>query len=556
MAKAGYLLFRLVQTVSGRNTVRAALMAWALLASRPEKAMAQQSYYAEQPSFVIPVIPDPSDRRTSAILLHVSEDYGKSYQYVATASPNQRGVPFKAPRDGWYWFAVQTQDSTGQLNPASMSAAQPALKVCVDTQAPTVLLKQGPPNKDSTQTIEWELRDENLDIATMRLEYRAQGARDWVPLPAQQIPAGTHVFNPGITTPVEVRLTVRDKARNVGEQIVSGGSRGSTSGGGSGQVIMVRSRRFQLNYKIDDVGPSDVSRVEVYYTRDSGRTWRKYDADAPKEPPCILEVPEEGRYGFTLVARSGVDLGEQPPKAGDPPHIVVEVDETKPVVRIINAEVGRGADVGLMTLTWTASDRYLGQSPISISYARDSQGPWTPVLKDLPNTGRHVWKLPPEGLPFQFYLRVECTDQAGNVGISASASPVKVDQNLPKARVVGVEVAPVGQPGGSVAPAPMASPLPPSTPAGGFSPPPSASQPMNPVGVPPMGLPGTSPLPGSGPPAGPPPGLPPAPMSLPMTPSPAPPAPLPMAPPPAAPAPAGGLPSFTPGTGTPPLPGP
>lgn len=100
-------------------------MAWALLASRPEKAMAQQSYYAEQPSFVIPVIPDPSDRRTSAILLHVSEDYGKSYQYVATASPNQRGVPFKAPRDGWYWFAVQTQDSTGQLNPASMSAAQP-----------------------------------------------------------------------------------------------------------------------------------------------------------------------------------------------------------------------------------------------------------------------------------------------------------------------------------------------------------------------------------------------------------------------------------------------
>jgi hypothetical protein len=159
-------------------------------------------------------------------------------------------------------------------------------------------------------------------------------------------------------------------------------------------------------------------------------------------------------------------------------------------------------------------------------------------------------------LPFQFYLRVECTDQAGNVGISASASPVKVDQNLPKARVVGVEVAPVGQPGGSVAPAPMASPLPPSTPAGGFSPPPSASQPMNPVGVPPMGLPGTSPLPGSGPPAGPPPGLPPAPMSLPMTPSPAPPAPLPMAPPPAAPAPAGGLPSFTPGTGTPPLPGP
>lgn len=528
----------------------AAFMALVLLAGTPQESAAQQSYYADQPSFVIPVIPDPSDRRTSAILLHVSEDYGKSYQYVATASPTQRGVPFKAPRDGWYWFAVQTQDSTGQLNPATMTAAQAALKVCVDTQAPTVLLKQGQPNKDGTQTIEWELRDENLDIATMRLEYRAQGSRDWVPLPAQQIPAGTHVFNPGITTPIEVRLTVRDKARNVGEQIVSGGTRGGTSGGsGTGQVIMVRSRRFQFNYKIDDVGPSDVSRVEVYYTRDNGRTWRKYEADAPKEPPCILEVPEEGRYGFTLVARSGVDLGEQPPKAGDPPHIVVEVDETKPVVRIINAEVGRGADLGLMTLTWTASDRYLGPTPVSISYARESQGPWTPVLKDLPNTGRHVWKLPPEGLPFQFYLRVECTDQAGNIGVSASASPVKVDQNLPKARVVGVEVAPAGQPGGSVAPAPSVTPLPPTTPAGGLPSPPSASSlPMNPASSPPAPMA----LPGSGPPAGPPPGMPPAPapMPLPMAPPPTPTA-LPMAPPPA-----GGLPSFNPGAGTPSPPGP
>jgi PHD/YefM family antitoxin component YafN of YafNO toxin-antitoxin module len=34
---------------------------------------------------------------------------------------------------------------------------------------------------------------------------------------------------------------------------------------------MVKSRRFQLNYKIDDVGPSDISRVEVYVTRDGGK---------------------------------------------------------------------------------------------------------------------------------------------------------------------------------------------------------------------------------------------------------------------------------------------
>ena len=156
-----------------------------------------------------------------------------------------------------------------------MVGAQPALKVCVDTQAPNILLKQGTANKDGTQSVEWEIRDDNLDLPTLRLEYRPQGARDWVPLPAQQVQAGTHVFNPGITSPVDVRLTVRDKARNVGEQIVSGNGRNGTAGG-TGQVIMVRSRRFQLNYKIDDVGPSDVAKVEVYYTRDNGQIGRAH----------------------------------------------------------------------------------------------------------------------------------------------------------------------------------------------------------------------------------------------------------------------------------------
>lgn len=490
-------------------------------------AYAQQSYFADQPSFQIPIIPDPSDRRTSAILLHVSEDYGKTYQYVATASPSQRGIPFKAPRDGWYWFAVQTQDNTGRLNPQTMVGSIPALKVCVDTQAPNIVLKQGAANKDGTQSVEWEIRDDNLDLPTLRLDYRPAGARDWVPLPAQQVQAGTHVFNPGITSPVEVRLIVRDKARNAGEQIVSGNGRGG-SGGGTGQVIMVRSRRFQLNYKIDDVGPSDVSKVEVYYTRDNGRSWRKYEADAPKEPPCILEVPEEGRYGFTLVARSGVDLGEQPPRPGDPPHIVVEVDETKPLVRILNAEVGRGADQGLMTLTWTASDKFLGNTPIAISFARDANGPWTQALKNLPNTGRHVWKLPAEGLPFQFYLRIECSDQAGNMGVSATTASIKVDLNLPKARVVGVEVAPVS-PGGTVAPAPGSAAFPPS---GGVSAP-TTIPPTNPVpgtapagGLPPSGaplptggLPGTPVPMGTGLPAVPPStGLPPVPTGLPAAP--------------------------------------
>jgi hypothetical protein len=48
-------------------------------------------------------------------------------------------------------------------------------------------------------------------------------------------------------------------------------------------------------------------------------------------------------------------------------------------------------------------------------------------------------------VPFQFYVRVEARDKAGNVGKADSADRVKVDLNQPKASVSGIEALPVNQ---------------------------------------------------------------------------------------------------------------
>ena len=470
----------------------------------PAKTLrAQTVYYAEQPSFLIPVYPDPNDKKTQALLLHVSEDLGKTYQFVATAGILQKTFSFRAPRDGWYWFSVQTQETGGALKPASMAGAPALLKVCVDTQAPSIILRQGPATKDGTLSVEWEARDENLDVASMRLEYRLLGAKDWVPLPSQQLQQGSHVWNPGTQSPLEVRLSVRDRAKNMGEQVLALGLKpgqvAPTTGDGRVPLIMVRSKRFALNYRLEDVGPSDVTRVEVHYTRDGGRTWGKYPMDAPKEPPCILEVPEEGRYGFTLIARSGVDLSEDPPKPGDSPHVWVEVDETKPLVRIIGVEVGRGPEQGNMTVSWSASDKFLGSTPISISYAQSADGPWTEAVKDLPNNGKFVWKLPPQGLPFQFSVRVTCTDMAGNQGMAQTTGPVKVDLSTPKARINSIEIAPVE---GAVPAPPGVNPATP--PGAAASPSVTGITPAPPMGAaPPLPMTSPAPPPATGPPPAP-----------------------------------------------------
>jgi hypothetical protein len=402
-------------------------------------------YYTQQTTFLIPFQTDPNERRIQQVLLHVSEDGGRSYQQVGVASPQDKSFRFQARRDGWYYFTVQTQDNMGQFHPANVQAVAPGLRVCVDTTQPQVVLRPAVV-REGPAGVEWEVRDENPDVSSLRLEYRPVGSRDWYPLNTPQQLSGQYGWMPPTTGPLEVRLQVRDKAGNSAQATTlltpngGGASPMSPTPPGPGNLIYVNRRRFHLNYKLENVGKSGVANVEVWMTQ-NGQSWQKY-ADAGKDPPYAVEVQSEGRYGFTLVAVSGVGLSERRPRAGDPPQVWVEVDDTKPIVRLLNVEVGQGNDANKLTVRWAAQDRHLKNLPITLSYSETPAGPWKPIATELPNDGRYVWSMPQDGLPFQFLVRVEAADLAGNVGHDETTKPVAVDLTLPKTAIIGVEPAP------------------------------------------------------------------------------------------------------------------
>jgi hypothetical protein len=437
---------------------RLALLAAALLAAAAGPAFAggddgiffseaDGQYYSRQAGFRIPFSVDATDRRIKQVLLHVSTNYGQTYERVAAAGPAEREFRFTAPRDGAYWFAVQTQDDLGRASPPDVAAVQPSLKVTVDTQPPAVKLNWLPP-RDGQVGVEWEAVDRNLEPSSLRLDYRAAGG-DWAPLPARPLAVGQYYWPPGAAAPAEVRLTVRDKAYNQAEvrtPPAGGGSYkpGPPAPGGPpdaahDHTVLVNKRQIQLDYRIDDVGSSKVKAVEVWFTQD-GKTWQRTDRDAAPEPPYVVEVGKEGRYGFTLIARSGVGLSEPPPKAGDEPQQWVEVDETAPAVKIQSVEVGRGPDAGTLTVRWSATDKHMALKPVTISYSEDPKGPWTPMAPGLPNDGRYVWKMP-EGMPPMIYVRVTADDLAGNQGEDVTAKAVSTDLSIPKARVIGAKAA-------------------------------------------------------------------------------------------------------------------
>lgn len=69
--------------------------------------------------------------------LFVSRDEGKTWTLAATAQAGEDRFPFKAPRDGVYWFAVRTTTKAGVHAPADLAQLTATLKVLVDTSVVT-----------------------------------------------------------------------------------------------------------------------------------------------------------------------------------------------------------------------------------------------------------------------------------------------------------------------------------------------------------------------------------------------------------------------------------
>ena len=228
--------------------------------------------------------------------------------------------------------------------------------------------------------------------------------------------------------------------------IINGGAEAAQSAGeptvirpSATAVRMVNSKRVSLNYEIKDVGPSGVSVVELWYTQD-GKKWDKYDTTSQPRPPFVVELKDEGLYGFTLLARNGVGLGKRPPRGGDQPQVWVEVDTTKPVVKLLDTQVGVSGDGQHLSIHWRATDNNLGQRPITLSYAEQPTGPWTLIAANVENTGSYVWPLP-SSVPSRFVLRVEAADLVGNVGMAQMAEPILLDLSQPSVSIVAVEPA-------------------------------------------------------------------------------------------------------------------
>ncbi len=479
-----------------RTALAATVVAVACLPAASRPALAQDVNFTRQPRFRIPYHSDPTElQRLGAreVQLYVSTDRGLTWRLAQTVPPTAGKFAYDAPADGEYWFAVRTVDSGGRLHPPAGQTA-PGLKVVVDSQAPDLSLsldRTGPRVR-----LSWRASDVNLDPASLRLEFKQPGMDDWQPVHVVAQAAGQTAWTAPATGTVAVRGQVLDKAGNAGtgsaelqvgnagyaplpanpelegpiadaspptEPIVSRGvpSQLVSQSKETPEIVsrpaaapekpiadlpgqkIVNTRAFNLNYQVEEVGPSGVGKVEFFITEDGGAKWFRYGDDPDKVSPIRIDLPGEGTYGFALRVRSGVGLAADPPKPGDAPSMTVVVDQTPPVVSLETPSQSVGTQGGVVKIQWTAQDAHPANSAaVDLDYASAATGPWSPIATGIENAGTHDWAVSklPAG---RVFVRVTARDAAGNVGQAITSEPVTVDLTRPTARITDIAIDPI-----------------------------------------------------------------------------------------------------------------
>ncbi len=220
---------------------------------------------------------------------------------------------------------------------------------------------------------------------------------------------------------------------------------------------------FDMSYEVESRGPSGISRLDVWATRDDGRTWLKWSQHDGKAQTVRvkLDVPgnpmPEGAYGFRVVPVSGAGLSERAPVNGDAPDLRVVLDVTPPALDLY-APTGDPSSLDTLVIKWKAADKNFGEDPITIEWSDKPVGPWQPAAaggevmqvgagaiaqsRRLPNTGQFSWRVP-AGLPPRVFLKVSARDAAGNVKEVVTRDPILVDLVKPRAKISGI-VEPAG----------------------------------------------------------------------------------------------------------------
>lgn len=206
------------------------------------------------------------------------------------------------------------------------------------------------------------------------------------------------------------------------------------------QAHMSASRQFHLDYDVEATNGNNVARVSLWTTVDNGQTWTLYGEDPDKISPFLVDVAQDGIYGFRMLIENSDGIAPRPPQSGDSADVWIHVDSALPTARIVSARFGRNANLGQLQIYWDAADENLADQPITLLYSDQPNGPWRVIAEQITNTSRFDWNVK-ESVPSDFYLQLEVRDKAGNIARDTLRDPISRDGLAPRGVIKDVRPA-------------------------------------------------------------------------------------------------------------------
>jgi hypothetical protein len=201
---------------------------------------------------------------------------------------------------------------------------------------------------------------------------------------------------------------------------------------------LLNTRSVALDFQVTKVGLSPVKAVELWVTRDGGKTWEKCDRVEGARSPFRTRIPgPDGVYGFKLVFESESGMRTAEPKSRQAPDQVLELDTTPPTVRVFPVQAIPNQS-GTVLISWDAVDPHIDHATVRLEYSLDARQ-WHLITtgKQVTVKGRFAWKVPNE-LPPKLFLRVSASDMAGNTGVAQTSEQMSIDLVAPEGKITGI----------------------------------------------------------------------------------------------------------------------
>ncbi len=183
-------------------------------------APSAKPWVSRQTTFNIPFTVDLSNGTPREVQLFVSQDAGKTWHFYGRQVPTAKSFPFRAARDGDFWFVSRTIAPQRAIPPVEQ--LRPELHVQVDTKQPQLEFTAIAGTAGEVTT-GWKAKDATLDPASLKIEYKSISEASWTTVTIDRNKAweqegsllGEMTWHPeGRATSLTVRAEIADEAGN------------------------------------------------------------------------------------------------------------------------------------------------------------------------------------------------------------------------------------------------------------------------------------------------------------------------------------------------------